>query len=685
MRPLPRRVRRLRRPAPHRRTVGTDIHTLVQNATQAFREYARSASVALPAASTVTCPTARISARWGKRVNRVSAFRALLANMATTGETPTNPVEMAAAAILLSMVSACSSEPPQPAIPTSKQALSGTVLYVAGSVPNRADAALQHRLRSRGLAVQVTSARAARAADATGKSLIVISSTVSAAVLGSEFREVSVPVMTWESEIYDDMGMAPDSRGASGTSAGQYAGRIAAPESPLAADLNERVRLTRKKGTFSWARPSAAARVVTVPNDPSKAVVFAYDKGEPMSGLPAPARRIGFFLEDTTATTLTASGWALFDAAIHWAIDDATSTSDTDGDRLTDMAETNTGVFMGIEDTGTNPNDPDTDGDGISDGDEVLGTSEGLDLPALGVSPLRKNVLLEYDWFDDSIECGRHSHRPTRALLDRVTEMFARAPVANPDGTSGITLIHDFGQGEAFDGGNLIPDADGVLPGAFDDEYLAYREAHFARNRRGYFHYVMLPHYYSGNSLSSGYGEIVGDDFIVSLYCKNSDLNVGNTIAHELGHNLGLHHGGGTDDPTNYKPNYNSVMNYNYQFAGVDADCTPPGDGVLDYSRGANPTLDENDLNERDGICGGVPWDFDLDGTIEENPVTYDVNFDASLSVLSDHDDWSSLVYDWEPTIAARTIGAPRVVACDPVPAPAAPRSARDAGYGLKR
>ena len=45
---------------------------------------------------------------------------------------------------------------------------------------------------------------------------------------------------------------------------------------------------------------------------------------------------------------------------------------------------------------------------------------------------------------------------------------------------------------------------------------------------------------------------------------------------HELGHNLGLHHGGSVD--TNYKPNYNSIMNYRYQFPGVDNNCTPPGD-----------------------------------------------------------------------------------------------------------
>lgn len=44
---------------------------------------------------------------------------------------------------------------------------------------------------------------------------------------------------------------------------------------------------------------------------------------------------------------------------------------DTDNDGLPDYAETNTGVFVSSTNTGSNPNLPDTDGDGLNDGDEV--------------------------------------------------------------------------------------------------------------------------------------------------------------------------------------------------------------------------------------------------------------------------------------------------------------------------
>ncbi|HKJ17750.1 MAG TPA: CARDB domain-containing protein [Xanthomonadales bacterium] len=325
---------------------------------------------------------------------------------------------------------------------------------------------------------------------------------------------------------------------------------------------------------------------------------------------------------------------------------------DSDGDRLPDFVETNTGVFVDANDTGTDPNDPDTDGDSIDDGDEVLGTPDGLDLPAMGTNPLRKDLLLEYDWFDDSNDCSAHSHRPTANAIARVNTAFANSPVTNPGPTNGVNLISDYGQGGAFTGGNLINDADGVIAGGVTgSDYQNYKVANFASNRNGYFHYVLLPHRYNTDSSSSGQAELPGDDMIVSLYCAGSNRNVANTIVHELGHNLFLRHGG--DQNCNYKPNYNSVMNYRYQFPGVDDNCTPPGDGVLDFSYGDRISLNENNLNEFNGTCGpGFTWDWDDDSTIE-NPVTVNINqYDSeagqcggTLSTLNDYDDWSNIFF----------------------------------------
>lgn len=347
--------------------------------------------------------------------------------------------------------------------------------------------------------------------------------------------------------------------------------------------------------------------------------------------------------------------------------------TDTDGDRLDDCFETNTGVFVDAFDTGTDPTNSDTDDDGINDGDEVLGSSAGLNLPAFGVSPLRKDVLVEYDWFDDSISCGAHSHRPPSAVFAAVTAAFAGSPVGNPDGSTGINFVHDYGQGGVFTGGNFINDADGVLSGGvFSAEFQDHRAANFDPLRRGYFHYTILPHRYGATS-SSGQAEFPGDDMIVSLGCALVDQFVANTIVHEIGHNFALGHGG--NNSCNYKPNYNSVMNYRYQFPGVDNDCTPGANGVLDYSHGDRIPLDENALDENSGICGAPPVDWNNDSLIEAG-VVFDVNSadefqsvfcGGTLSTLTDNDDWSAIRLDFV-SLGARLFAPTSTIDCTNVP-----------------
>ncbi|MCB1247113.1 MAG: hypothetical protein KDB69_07605, partial [Acidimicrobiia bacterium] len=277
---------------------------------------------------------------------------------------------------------------------------------------------------------------------------------------------------------------------------------------------------------------------------------------------------------------------------------DCVPATDSDGDRLPDAVETNDGNFVSAAQTGTDPANADTDGDGIDDGDEVLGTEANLDLPAIGTSAVHKDILLEVDWMDDSSECAAHSHRPTAAIETRAKDAFANAPITNPDGITGVNLIMDYGQGGALSGGNLVPDADGNIAGGVNgSEFAAIKAANFASNRDGYFHYVLDAHRYNSTSSSSGQAEINGDDLVVTLYCYYGDTDaVANTIMHELGHNLGLRHGG--DEDTNYKWNYDSVMNYAYQFPGIDTDCDASGDGVLTYSTGSRPQLDEFNLVE---------------------------------------------------------------------------------------
>jgi hypothetical protein len=352
---------------------------------------------------------------------------------------------------------------------------------------------------------------------------------------------------------------------------------------------------------------------------------------------------------------------------------DANCTLDSDGDTLPDCAETNTGVFRGVDDTGTDPDLADTDGDGIDDGDEVVGTADGLDLPALGVNPLRKDLLVEYDWFDDANDCGAHSHAPTAAVMARVAQVYADAPVQNPDGSTGINVIQDAGQGGALSGGNRV-DGEANLPGTFDATWAAIKAANFAPGRAGYFRYVLLAHRYNGTSNSSGYAEVVGDDALITLTCVQTEDNAARTIVHELGHNLGLHHGG--FEACNSKPNYNSLMNYRYQFAGLDMTCSAGGDGQTDgYSIGDRVSIDEAAIDESQGVCGNPPIDWNYNGSLETgialdlNPGNADTCGDA-LSRIHDFDDWSNITLLGVRDAQGKLAGIKSEVGCAGAPAP---------------
>ena len=70
---------------------------------------------------------------------------------------------------------------------------------------------------------------------------------------------------------------------------------------------------------------------------------------------------------------------------------------DDDNDGLLDEVETGTQVFVSPSDTGTDPLNPDSDGDGVSDGDEVAAGTDpnsGSGPPGVPMMPVAGHITL---------------------------------------------------------------------------------------------------------------------------------------------------------------------------------------------------------------------------------------------------------------------------------------------------
>ncbi|MCF8247982.1 MAG: HYR domain-containing protein [Saprospiraceae bacterium] len=198
-------------------------------------------------------------------------------------------------------------------------------LLVVGSTSlNSGDAWVKTRLEQLGLTVTVKSASSSAASDANGKGVVIISSTVNSGDVGSKFTNVSVPVVTWESYLLDDLKMT-------GTSAQSDYGQnssyryltISDASHPLAAGLSGNVKVysSSEYVRWGWTTSNSAAKVAKVTGEEGWYGIFAFEKGGAMhGGFTAPARRVSLFLDDNTPTLLTTQGIQLFDAAIEWAV-----------------------------------------------------------------------------------------------------------------------------------------------------------------------------------------------------------------------------------------------------------------------------------------------------------------------------------------------------------------------------
>ncbi len=309
----------------------------------------------------------------------------------------------------------------------------------------------------------------------------------------------------------------------------------------------------------------------------------------------------------------------------------AQNSIDTDGDHLPDEWE-----IEGV----------DFDGDGRPDLD--LGSAQ------YGADPNRKDIFVEVDYMEDATR----SYRPEPGFEWLVQQAFLSAPV---DGAKGIAIHIDVDEAVplilnlvwkrgAAAGTGALDDYDDIKLGNPENPTgTGVHDAHFgtvderdmrdpstgsddiARNilgaKRLVYRYCIFGNYFlrtkadgtTEPTKSGGVSEPFGNDFIVTLGPRSAKVPGSNAITdwlayqastfmHELGHTMGLGHGGpwprtswdawasDVESNLNYKPNFLSIMNYAFSFPD------PVPDRPMDFSRWTLPFLEEAQLIELKGL-----------------------------------------------------------------------------------
>jgi hypothetical protein len=412
---------------------------------------------------------------------------------------------------------------------------------------------------------------------------------------------------------------------------------------------------------------------------------------------------VRFGVENTTPTSNPLAEWGASNApALSIGANNAYGTSivrpaasiGADTNLNTDWQAANFSTPFGPNDVPSGA--ADADNDGIPDSAEVAGGQfAGLDLYTMGARTGQRDIFLEIDYMSSANE----AIKPRPETLQKIVAAFA---------AKGFKLHIDAGPNVA---GFNLGNAKSVLAynscldmGSADQGNLKagcanlyqLKTTSFDLRRSPIFHYAIMGDKagYYGNI--AGLGEIAGNDFYVTLgglgltssgaLEKNFLINTqASTIMHELGHNLGLGHGGFED--ANGKPNYISVMNYMYSQAGIPPSPTGANAGqrwfiskglqglslcsttveantcsdsfILDYSSGSSADLNENSLLEsellgRGSTVAAAYIDWNLDGRNTTIRVSRSIDDNAPLSTLKDHNDWANLVLPFSRQVSGR-------------------------------
>lgn len=257
--------------------------------------------------------------------------------------------------------------------------------------------------------------------------------------------------------------------------------------------------------------------------------------------------------------------------------------TDSDADGLTNEAEAR---------AQTDPNNPDTDGDGLLDGWEV-GKFRNIDFKDMGFDPRRIDVICLVQRFDDVDE--GHFKRE----LTRVQESYSKLPIKNVDGSTGWSL-------------HLIY-RDPITGDDKKQPWYVNRDKHLPAEWRGIAHWMQVANGGGGQADQLGDGGGCGTSALWAVFM------------HEFGHQLGMDHNGHWGP--GLCPIYRSMMNYAYSYSLED------DYNKIAYSTGElnGYTLNETNLDET------IPLPYEKVKFLEKGPYRFRLKKNGETTLI----DWN--------------------------------------------
>ena len=170
-----------------------------------------------------------------------------------------------------------------------------------------------------GFDVVLRTAPAATPADAAGKQLVVVSSTITSGDLGGRLNGIAQPILNLEPLVGAAMGLNGSASASAGTVAAQRQFSMRATPTVAGTPLAPGLRLVLSRGEeIGFSVPGSAAEVVaaTATNE-NRPVAYVYDAGDTLANGTVAAGPRGFLgLRNDTARSLTASGRTMLEALV---------------------------------------------------------------------------------------------------------------------------------------------------------------------------------------------------------------------------------------------------------------------------------------------------------------------------------------------------------------------------------